>query len=245
MQRRKWPFHTHRSKERLYVRSSINASVKSQASMPQQLTDAMLTSTQPVVMRGLAASLADGRRARSTSAQSADAYLRRFYRDATVNAMHGGAGDWWRFFYNEDVSGFNFSSDAGALRRGARRAARASARRKAARAVRRLDDHRHLPAGLPRGERSRFRRARSADASIWVGNRTRIPAHYDLPDNIACVAAGRRRFTLFPPRSWIICMSVRSTLRRRGRADQHGRFRASRFRRRSAIRHRARTRAGG
>ena len=34
--------------------------------------------------------------------------------------------------------------------------------------------------------------------SIWIGNRTRIPAHWDLPSNIACVARGRRRFTLYP-----------------------------------------------
>src|SRR5690606_11713964 len=35
--------------------------------------------------------------------------------------------------------------------------------------------------------------------SVWVGNRTRIAAHQDVPDNIACVAVGHRRFTVFPP----------------------------------------------
>ncbi len=35
--------------------------------------------------------------------------------------------------------------------------------------------------------------------SLWLGNQTRIAAHYDLPDNLAVVASGRRRFTVFPP----------------------------------------------
>ncbi len=34
--------------------------------------------------------------------------------------------------------------------------------------------------------------------SIWIGNDTVIAPHYDNTENIACVVAGRRRFTLFP-----------------------------------------------
>lgn len=34
---------------------------------------------------------------------------------------------------------------------------------------------------------------------IWLGNRITVPAHFDESDNVACVVAGRRLFTLFPP----------------------------------------------
>lgn len=45
---------------------------------------------------------------------------------------------------------------------------------------------------LPMGQRRPL-------ASIWIGNRTRIAAHNDVPDNVAVCAAGRRRFVVFPP----------------------------------------------
>ena len=41
--------------------------------------------------------------------------------------------------------------------------------------------------------------AKNPLGSIWIGGPSRIPAHQDLPDNLAVVAAGRRRFTVFPP----------------------------------------------
>lgn len=36
---------------------------------------------------------------------------------------------------------------------------------------------------------------------LWLGNRGTTPAHFDSSHNVACVVAGRRRFTLLPPQS--------------------------------------------
>ena len=35
--------------------------------------------------------------------------------------------------------------------------------------------------------------------SIWIGNSSVVPPHFDVPDNIAFVCSGKRKFTLFPP----------------------------------------------
>jgi len=38
-----------------------------------------------------------------------------------------------------------------------------------------------------------------AQPRVWVGNASLIPCHYDTFENIACVVAGTRVFTLYPP----------------------------------------------
>ncbi len=159
------------------------------------LTDAILQSTEPLILRGL---VADWPFVQAAENQQGDTYLRNYYRGDTVTALLGGPEIEGRYFYNEDLSGFNFAPvhaklDAifGELRKHA--------------------DNPEPPAiyvgsttideCLPgfRLENDVDLGQRDALASIWIGNRTRIAAHYDLPDNLACVAAGHRRFTLFPP----------------------------------------------
>jgi len=39
----------------------------------------------------------------------------------------------------------------------------------------------------------------SVQPRLWLGNQVTTPAHFDSTHNIAVVACGRRRFTLFPP----------------------------------------------
>jgi hypothetical protein len=157
--------------------------------------DAVLASAEPVVLRGL---VRHWPMVAAALAGDADAYLRRFYRDATVNAMLGAPGIDGRFFYNDDLSGFNFAPVRARLDTVLDELKKHAASAPAPAiyvgsttvdtCLPGFRDHNDIDLG-----------ARDALASIWIGNRTRIAAHYDVPDNIACVAAGRRRFTLFPP----------------------------------------------
>ncbi len=57
---------------------------------------------------------------------------------------------------------------------------------------------RHLPGLLPTIAVPLLDTSKTTLISLWLGNRTRTAAHWDLPQNLACVVAGRRHFTLFP-----------------------------------------------
>ena len=164
---------------------------------PQALGDTLLQSTEPMVLRGLVARW-PAVQAAVASEQGAEQYVRRFYQDASVVAFLGAPAIDGRFFYNEDLSGFNF----------------APIRARLDAILDEIAEHRHdaRPPSVYVGsttietclpgfceENPINLGARDALASVWIGNRTRIAAHYDVPDNLACVVAGHRRFTLFPP----------------------------------------------
>lgn len=164
---------------------------------PQAIADDILTSTEPLVIRGLVAQWPAVRAARE-SARAGLAYLRAHCRDATVGAWRGAPEIDGRFFYNHDLSGFNFEPQRLKLSAVLDELERVQdATRSPALYVGSTTVDTSLPGfrdanDLALGDRQ-------ALMSIWIGNRTRIAAHHDLPDNLACVTAGRRRFTLFPP----------------------------------------------
>jgi hypothetical protein len=164
---------------------------------PAALPDAVLTSTRPLLLRGLVA----GWPLVQAGLQSADAamsYLKRFYQGATVGVLMGGPEIQGRIFYNEDLTGFNFQRRMTKLDVVLDALANAKADENAPTVYLGSTT---IDTCLPgfRGENDLELTAVAPLASIWLGNRTRIAAHYDVPDNLACVAAGRRRFTLFPP----------------------------------------------
>jgi hypothetical protein len=164
---------------------------------PLSLSAEILTSTEPLILRGLVSSWPIVRAA-LTSDADVDAYLRRFYHDTTITAMYGNPDIDGRFFYNEDCSGFNYTSSRVNLNMvlDALHEHRLDEKPPAIYVGSTTIDH-YLP-GF-RAENDLNLASFDPLVSIWIGNRTRIPAHFDLPDNVACVAAGRRRFTLFPP----------------------------------------------
>jgi len=164
---------------------------------PTDLTDAILSATAPLVLRGLASSWPMVRAARESDRAGSD-YLRRYYQGATIGAMLGGPEAAGRFFYNSDLSGFNFQPVHAKLTGVLDEIEAKSAMHPAPTIyVGSTTIDTCLPGFRQFNDLDLGRR--DALASIWIGNRTRIAAHYDLPDNVAVVAAGHRRFTLFPP----------------------------------------------
>lgn len=166
---------------------------------PDAVPDEVLLSGQPLVLRGLVADWPMVRAARDSDAAAVE-YLRGFERReappvvATVGPPEIGG----RFFYNDDLSGFNFRQEHVPLHVALNTLLK-YAQDEAAPAI--YIGSTTIDTWLPgfRADNDLGMGGREPLASIWIGNRTRIAAHQDVPDNLACVVAGRRRVTLFPP----------------------------------------------
>jgi len=164
---------------------------------PRALLEALLHADQPCVLRGLTAHWPISQ-AGAASADAAIDYLRGFAADVPAAVTVVPAAMAGRVGYRDDLGGLAFEHRPSSL----------PALLDELQRQRGSSDEPVLYMGsvgidgsLPgfRAHNDLGFGAQQPLASIWVGGRTRIPIHQDLPDNIACVVAGRRRVTLFPP----------------------------------------------
>jgi len=163
---------------------------------------ALVDASEPVLLKSLARDWALVEAGRQ-SAATAIAYLKSLCNDRTVGAYFGAPEIGGRYFYNEDLTGLNFESRRVPLDE----------------VLEELEAHLEddRPPGYYVGSTTIdacLPGLRAANdlvfdyemfagnpplASIWIGNRSVVAAHYDAPNNMVCSAVGRRRYTLFPP----------------------------------------------
>jgi hypothetical protein len=150
---------------------------------------------EPVVVRG-ACSDWPARHAAERSLDDLAAYLLRFDGGVTAEAFVGMPDIDGRFHYDETLTGFNFAREELGLRDVLARIAEGGQRGSSV-YMGSLPADRHLPGFADENRASMV--AASVRPRIWLGSRSEIACHYDTYDNLACVVAGRRRFTLYPP----------------------------------------------
>jgi len=124
-------------------------------------------------------------------------YLKQFYTGNKVLISLGHPDIKGRFFYNDDMTGFNFIKGEERLDLYLDRLLdlmnketypSASAQGVLLNSI--------LPGLIDKNNSDFFP---DLEPRLWLGNQQTISAHYDGLDNVACVVAGRRQFILFPP----------------------------------------------
>ena len=163
----------------------------------RQIREEVLTHYQPAVLRGLVREWPAVKAALASPAEIAR-YLAAFDNCTPVDAILMPPQARGRIAYDEAMDGFNFVRNrlpvSAILEQLARYAQFEDPPSVAVQSALVADC-------LPRfGTDNRLTLLDAAVAPrLWIGNRVTVPAHFDESDNVACVVAGRRRFTLFPP----------------------------------------------
>ena len=150
---------------------------------------------RPFVVRGLAAAwplVQAGQR----SAEAARAYLLDHHSDRPFTVSVGVPGSGGRLFY-DDAMAMNFRMMEAGLPEIFTRIAEFAGRPEAPSIYLASIDMPQYFDGLHEANHIALG-DREVLASIWIGTRTRIAAHNDVPHNLAVCAVGRRRFTIFP-----------------------------------------------
>jgi hypothetical protein len=164
---------------------------------PEQFRDEIVPAQEPVVLRGAVADWPAVRAGRE-SPQAMANYLRALDNGTPTDTMVGAPSIGGHFFYNDDLTGYNFE----------RRPLRiAEALERLMQLLDQPDPEAVYVGSVPTPRNfPAFTRDNAMPLldpgivpRVWFCNRVTVQTHYDISSNMACVVAGKRRFTLFPP----------------------------------------------
>lgn len=152
---------------------------------------------KPAVLRGLVADWPLVKAAREDDDALAD-FLRGVASGEPFEAWFGAPDIEGRFGYTPDFRGFNHERRLATVEQLLELLLRQKGHeRPFSMYAGGIPIRKHLPGLLPTISVPVLDMGKATLISLWLGNRTRTAAHWDLPQNLACVVAGRRRFTLF------------------------------------------------
>ncbi len=154
---------------------------------------------EPAVFRGLVADWPVVR-AGNDAAEALAEMLRFAATDQPFEAWFAPPEIEGRFNYKADFSGFNFERKLATLDQLLDLLLRQRGHEKPySMYAGGIPIPKHLPSLIPNIPVTMLDMTRDTLISLWIGNRTHTATHWDQSQNLACVVAGRRRFTLFPP----------------------------------------------
>jgi hypothetical protein len=157
----------------------------------------VIEACEPVVLRGLCRDW-PATRAAEQSWEELAAYLLRFDLGAVAQAFVGERSIGGRYYYSDDLAGFNFERIDMALPDAlARMSAGAGDLEQPSVYFGSVPAENYVP-GFSEENRLAIMPPQNLPL-LWLGNASLVSSHYDTFDNVACVVAGRRRFTLYRP----------------------------------------------
>lgn len=159
--------------------------------------DEIVPANKPALIRSLVGDWPAVVNSRGSSAATCE-YLRRLDNGTPVYTIAAPPSAGGRFFYSDDLEGVNFKRGQIPLAQVlAQLLAQDEETTGHTIAVQALSVREALPDF--EGENAMALVDPSVPPTMWIGNRGRVAPHYDVHRNLACVVAGRRKFTLFPP----------------------------------------------
>lgn len=165
----------------------------------EQLTEELAPAHEPFVVRGMGDKWPIVGAARQ-SARDALRYVCQFDTGTPTDIMLAQPEVGGRFFYRDDMRGFNFDRQKASLSQLAEKLATFAEHPQPPGIYAGATSTRsHLPGFADANSLPLLDTLSDATPRIWVGNATQVATHFDLSDNFAVVGLGKRRFTLFPP----------------------------------------------